>query len=69
MPSTEGRQQLITEVFDELHAMVNSADGYVLSSPVIDVQPGADEAYGEWTWHRHICEFRTTGGYLRVWGP
>lgn len=66
---TEGKKQLVEEVFDELHALVKSADGYVLSSPVIDLEANADTAYGEWTWHRHICEFRTTGGYLRVWGP
>jgi hypothetical protein len=66
---TEGKQQLIEDVFEDLHALVKSADGYVLSSPVIEIEPGADRAYGEWTWHRHICEFRTTGGYMRVWGP
>ena len=66
---TEGKEQLVKEVFDELHALVKSADGYVLSSPVITIEPGADKAYGEWTWHRHVCEFRTTGGFMRVWGP
>jgi ketosteroid isomerase-like protein len=66
---TEGKQQLIEQVFDELHKLVKSADGYILSSPVIEIEAGADVAYGEWTWHRHICEFRTTGGYLPVWGP
>jgi hypothetical protein len=66
---TEGKQQLIENVFDELHALVKSADGYVLSSPVIELEPGSDQAYGEWTWHRHVCEFRTLGGYMRVWGP
>ncbi|MEO5663132.1 MAG: nuclear transport factor 2 family protein [Nocardioides sp.] len=66
---TEGKQQLVEDVFDELHALVKSADGYVLSSPVIELDAGSDRAYGEWTWHRHICEFRTLGGYMRVWGP
>lgn len=66
---TEGKKQLVEEVFDELHQLVKSADGYVLSSPVIELAAGADRAYGEWTWHRHICEFRTTGGLMRVWGP
>lgn len=66
---TEGKKQLIEEVFDELHTLVRSADGYILSSPVIDIEPGSDVAYGEWTWHRHVCEFRTTGGLMRVWGP
>jgi len=41
----------------------------VLSSPVIEIEAGSDRAYGEWTWHRHVCDFRTTGGYMRVWGP
>jgi hypothetical protein len=66
---TEGKEQLVRDVFDELHQIARSADGYVLSSPVIDLELGSDHAYGEWTWHRHICEFRTTGGYMRVWGP
>ena len=66
---TAGKQQLIEDVFDDLHTMVTSADGYILSSPVIDIEPGADIAYGEWTWHRHICEFRLSGGFMRVWGP
>jgi ketosteroid isomerase-like protein len=66
---TEGKQQLVEDVFDELHKIVKSADGYVLSSPVIEIEAGSDRAYGEWTWHRHVCDFRTTGGYMRVWGP
>ena len=66
---TEGKEQLVRDVFDELHTMVKSADGYILSSPVIELEPGADTAHGEWTWHRHICDFRTTGGMMRVWGP
>lgn len=66
---TVGKQQLIEQVFDELHGLVRSADGYVLSSPVIDLDVGGETAEGEWTWHRHVCEFRTTGGYMRVWGP
>ena len=66
---TEGKKQLVEDVLDVLHEMVKSADGYVLSSPVIELDAGADEAYGEWTWHRHVCDFRTTGGYMRVWGP
>ena len=65
---TEGKDQLV-EVFDELHQTVSSADGYILSSPIIAIEPGADTAYGEWTWHRHICEFRLSGGLMRVWGP
>lgn len=66
---TEGKEQLVEDVLDKLHEIVKSADGYVLSSPVIEIEAGSDRAYGEWTWHRHVCDFRTTGGYMRVWGP
>jgi ketosteroid isomerase-like protein len=65
---TEGKAELLT-VFEELEKIIGSADGYILSSPVIEMEPGADTAYGEWTWHRHICEFRLSGGFMRVWGP
>ncbi|GAA5210768.1 nuclear transport factor 2 family protein [Streptomyces thinghirensis] len=66
---TEGKQHLVEHVFNDLHKTVTSADGYILSSPVIEIEPGGDTAYGEWTWHRHICEFRMSGGFMRVWGP
>jgi hypothetical protein len=66
---TEGKEELVRDVFDELHAIVKSADGYILSSPVIELEAGSDSAHGVWTWHRHICDFRTTGGMMRVWGP
>jgi hypothetical protein len=36
---------------------------------VITVADDGETAYGEWTWHRHVCDFRTLGGYMRVWGP
>jgi hypothetical protein len=42
-------------------------DAYVLSSPVIHVD--GDQAIREWTWHRHHCEFRTSFGTMRIWGP
>jgi hypothetical protein len=45
----------------------NPHDGYVLSSPVIDVE--GDTATGTWTWHRHLCEFPVMGGMVRVFGP
>lgn len=66
---TVGKKELMEHVFGELSQIVKSADGYILSSPVIEIEAGADVAYGEWTWHRHVCEFRTSGGYMRVWGP
>ena len=52
---------------DELAPVVKSKDGYVLSSPTITVD--GDTAYGEFIWHRFICEFRTSFGLMRVWGP
>jgi ketosteroid isomerase-like protein len=66
---TEGKQELVEKVFSVLHGMVKSHDGYILSSPVVTVADDGETADGEWTWHRHVCEFRTTGGFTRVWGP
>lgn len=66
---TEGRQALVEKVFGELKGFVKSSDGYILSSPVIEIGQDPETAYGEWTWHRHVCEFRIFGGYTRVWGP
>lgn len=68
---TESRQELHDKVINELADLVTSPDGYILSSPVIELEPGADIATGEWTWHRHICQ-GTVGfasGVTRVWGP
>jgi ketosteroid isomerase-like protein len=61
-----GRAEL-AELFGELEAAGNPHDGYVLSSPVVEVD--GDEATGHWTWHRHLCEFPVMGGTLRVFGP
>lgn len=66
---TEGKQALVDDVFNDLHNTVTSADGYILSSPVIEVAADGTTAFGEWTWHRHICEFRMSGGFMRAWGP
>lgn len=66
---TVGKQELIDKVFGPLHALMKSHDGYILSSPVISVSDDGESAYGEWTWHRHVCEFRILGGLTRVWGP
>ncbi|MDQ1658143.1 MAG: hypothetical protein QOD41_3226 [Cryptosporangiaceae bacterium] len=57
----------IAELFASMRAAGNPPDGYVLSSPVIDVD--ADLATGTWTWHRHLCEFPVMGSVLRVFGP
>lgn len=58
----------ISEMFAaELEPVVKSRDGYVLSSP--DITVDGDTAYGEFVWHRFVCEFRTSFGMMRVWGP
>lgn len=61
-----GRAEL-AELFETMRADGDPPDGYVLSSPVIEVD--GDEATGRWTWHRHRCEFPVTGGTIRVFGP
>lgn len=61
-----GHEQ-IRAMLGELADVVQSHDGYILSSPEIEVD--GDTATGVWTWHRHICEFRTAFGYQRIWGP
>ncbi|MDQ1710155.1 MAG: hypothetical protein QOG49_1540 [Frankiaceae bacterium] len=57
----------IAALFDAMDAAGNPHDGYVLTSPVIDVD--GESATGTWTWHRHLCEFPVMGGVLRVFGP
>jgi ketosteroid isomerase-like protein len=57
----------IAELFGAMRAAGNPPDGYVLSSPVIDVD--GDFATGTWTWHRHLCEFPVMDGVVRVFGP
>lgn len=61
-------QDAIAGMFQEdLADVVKSQDAYILSSPSITVS--GDTAYGEWTWHRMQCEFRTSFGMMRIWGP
>jgi ketosteroid isomerase-like protein len=62
----QGRAQ-IAELFEAMRAAGGPHDGYVLSSPVIDVD--ADHATGAWTWHCHLCEFPVMGALRRVFGP
>lgn len=62
-----GREQIAKLVLEELPAAVRTRDGYILSSPMIEVD--GDRATGEFTWHRHVCEFQTAFGTMRVWGP
>lgn len=61
-----GREE-IAELFERMHSAGNPHDGYVLSSPVIEVD--GDTATGVWTWHRHLCEFPVMGAVVRVFGP
>jgi len=63
----QGREAIAGMFKSDLDGVVTSRDGYVLSSPSITVS--GDAAYGEWTWHRMQCEFRTSFGMMRVWGP
>jgi ketosteroid isomerase-like protein len=57
----------IADLFGSMRTAGNPHDGYVLSSPVIDI--AGDVATGAWTWHRHLCDFPVMGGTLRVFGP
>lgn len=46
---------------------VRQLDGYVLSSP--DIQVDGDTATGVWTLHRHVADYPLPhGGFQRVWG-
>lgn len=65
---TRGREALKRE-FDQLSRLVLSHDGYILSSPEIEVDGDGDAATGRWTWHRLVCEFPTPTGMMRAWGP
>jgi ketosteroid isomerase-like protein len=61
-------QAAIRELFQQMHdSPFRDAGGYLLTSPILQVDN--DTAVGEWTWHRHICEFATPAGITRVWGP
>jgi ketosteroid isomerase-like protein len=57
----------LAELFGAMSAAGNPHDGYVLSSPVIEVD--GDEATGHWTWHRHMCDFPVMGATVRAFGP
>lgn len=63
----EGREEIMSMFSEELVPVVKSKDAYMLSSPNITVD--GDTAYGEFVWHRFVCEFRTAFGMMRVWGP
>jgi ketosteroid isomerase-like protein len=57
----------IAELFGAMRTEDSPRDGYVLSSPVIDVY--GDIATGSWTCHCHLCEFPGMGTRIRVFGP
>lgn len=61
-----GRAEL-AELFDAMREAGHPHDGYVLSSPIIEVD--GEEATGSWTLHRHRCEFPAMGTTVRVYGP
>lgn len=63
----QGREEITAMFASDLQPVVKSKDAYILSSPSITVT--GDTAYGEYVWHRFVCEFRTAFGMMRIWGP
>lgn len=63
----KGRDSIKNMFSEELLPVVHSNDGYILSSPNITVE--GETAYGTWTWHRLQADFKTSLGWMRVWGP
>lgn len=63
----QGRESIKAMISSDLAPVVKSRDAYMLSSP--DITVDGDTAYGEFVWHRFVCEFRTSFGMMRVWGP
>jgi ketosteroid isomerase-like protein len=61
-----GRDQ-IAELFEQMHAAGSPPDGYLLTSPELDVS--GHRATGAWTWHRLFSELPVMAGALRVTGP
>lgn len=62
-----GRDEIRGMFANDLENVVRTKDGYILSSPVINVD--GDTATGEWIWHRFQSDFHTALGTMRVWGP
>jgi ketosteroid isomerase-like protein len=56
----------IAEHFAGMAAVPLSGAGYVLSSPVVEVD--GDSASGTWTWHRLNAEATIGAKRVRVWG-
>jgi ketosteroid isomerase-like protein len=61
-----GRDE-IAELFDQMHAAGSPPDGYLLTSPELELS--GDTATGAWTWHRLFSELPVMAGVLRVTGP
>jgi ketosteroid isomerase-like protein len=57
----------VAELFERMHAAGSPPDGYLLTSPELEVS--GDTATGVWTWHRLFSELPVLGGALRVAGP
>jgi ketosteroid isomerase-like protein len=61
-----GRAAILDE-FNKIGSMVRSRDGYVLSSPFIEVD--GDKATARFTWHRFVADHPMPhGGLQRIWG-
>lgn len=60
-----GREE-VARLFAEMHVHDAPHDGYVLSSPVLEV--AGDSADGVWTVHRHWCDVSETDPAVRVYG-
>ena len=58
----------LAELFEQMHAAGSPPDGYLLTSPAIELT-GDDTATGSWTWHRLFSELPVMGGALRIAGP
>ena len=63
---SRGRAE-IADLFERMHAAGSPPDGYLLTSPEIEVS--GNTAIGIWTWHRLFSELPVMGGALRVAGP
>jgi ketosteroid isomerase-like protein len=57
----------LAELFGQMHAAGSPPDGYLLTSPELEVS--GDAATGAWTWHRLFSELPVIGGALRIAGP
>jgi ketosteroid isomerase-like protein len=52
--------------FSGMGDVVGGGNGYILTSPVIEVD--GDRATGHWTWHRLQADFPDGSGTVRMWG-